>query len=42
MKKDFDVTHALKASKNMERLGAKTTGEWSGVKETRKWREFRS
>lgn len=37
-RKEFDVPRALRASENMERLRAKTTGEWSGVTEIRKWR----
>ena len=40
-RKDFDVARALKASEHIEKLRAKTTGEWSGVKEIRKWRDTR-
>lgn len=37
----IDRARALKASEDMERLRAKTSGKWSGVEEIRKWREER-
>ncbi len=39
--KKFDHARALRATKTMTRLRAKTSGKWNGAEEIRKWRAFR-
>jgi len=41
LRRRIDRAKALKASEDMERLRAKTSGKWSGAEEIRKWREKR-
>ena len=41
LRKQIDGARALRASEDMERLRAKTSGRWSGVEEIRRWREAR-
>ncbi|MFQ6074597.1 MAG: hypothetical protein ACE5Z5_00485 [Candidatus Bathyarchaeia archaeon] len=41
MRSRIDRARALRASQDMERLRAKTSGKWSGVGEIRRWRETR-
>jgi hypothetical protein len=39
--KKFDHARALRATKTMMHLRAKTSGKWNGAEEIRKWRVFR-
>ena len=39
--KKVDHARALRATKAMVRLRAKTSGNWNGAEEIRKWRAFR-
>lgn len=39
--KKFDHARALRATKTMTRLRAKTSGKWNGAEEIRKWRAVR-
>ena len=41
LRRKIDRARALRASEDMERLRAKTSGRWSGVEEIRRWREAR-
>ena len=41
MLEGIDKARAMRASEDMERLRAKTTGRWRGVEEVRRWRELR-
>jgi len=41
LRRRIDRARALRASEDMERLRAKTSGRWSGVEEVRRWREAR-
>jgi len=41
LRRQIDRARALRASEDMERLRAKTSGKWSGVEEIRRWREER-
>ena len=41
LRRRIDRARAEKASDDMEKIRAKTSGKWSGVGEIRKWRETR-